>query len=172
MNTRTLLLTSWYFPHKIIRWQDAITMLYLNKADAVVDYSETVCSPSTTIPLPAVVRLRRHFGKVKRGVKFSRVNLFTRDDFRCQYCGDKKAMSKLTFDHVVPRSCGGRTEWNNIVAACRPCNSLKRNRTPDESGMFPHNAPRQPKSLPLMPPLIDAARAPLEWRDFLVMRAG
>ncbi len=168
MDKRTLLLTSWFFPHKVIRWQDAVTMLYLDKADGIVDYGEEIRSPSVTMKVPAVIRLRRNFGKVKRGVKFSRVNVFSRDGFRCQYCSRKGPMSKLTFDHVVPRSCGGRTEWTNIVTACQPCNAQKGGRTPDESGMFPINAPRQPKSLPLIGPLIDIARAPREWHDFLV----
>jgi 5-methylcytosine-specific restriction endonuclease McrA len=168
-NKRTLLLTSWFFPHKVIRWEDAVTMLYLEKADSVADYAECVRSPSVTMFLPAVIRLRRKIGKVKRGVKFSRINIFTRDGFRCQYCRAKLVMSRLTFDHVIPRASGGRTEWSNIVTACRPCNSRKRNRTPDESGMFPMKAAVQPKTLPLIGPRIDAEHAPQEWRDFLVV---
>jgi 5-methylcytosine-specific restriction endonuclease McrA len=166
---RTLLLTSWFFPHKVVRWEDAITMLYLGKADAIVSYGEKVSSPSVTMDVPAVIRLRRKIGKIKRGVKFSRINVFTRDEFRCQYCGVKHPMSKLTFDHVTPRSCGGRTEWRNIVSACRPCNHRKGSRTPDESGMFPLNEPMQPKTLPLRGPVIDASRAPREWHEFLVV---
>ena len=173
LNNRTLLLTSWFFPHRVIRWEHAITMLYLGKVDAIVNYRETVRSPSVVMALPAVIRLRRSFGKMKlRGaVKFSRWNVFTRDGFRCQYCGAKQPMSNLTFDHVIPRACGGRTEWTNIVTACRPCNGTKGSRTPDESGMFPLSEPMRPKSLPLTGPMIDIAQAPLEWRDFLVVTA-
>ena len=171
MMSRTLLLTSWFFPHKVIRWEDAVTMLYLSKADRVIDYEQEVHSPSVTMKLPAVIRLHRNIGRTKRGVRFSRVNVFTRDGFRCQYCGTKLPMSKLTYDHVTPRSCGGRTEWTNIVSACRPCNSRKRNRTPDQSGMFPHNPPKRPKSLPMTRPIIDTTHAPREWRDFLVVTA-
>lgn len=167
MTKRTLLLTSWYFPHKIIAWEDAVTMLFLGKADAVVDYEETVSSPSTTIAVPAVMRLRKSFHRRKQVVRFSRMNVFTRDGFRCQYCGQKFAMNKLTFDHVTPRAAGGRTEWSNIVTACRPCNARKGCRTPDRSGMFPLEAPRRPKSLPLTGPRVDASQAPQEWLDFL-----
>ena len=167
MNKRTLLLNAWYLPHKIIGWEDAVTMLYLGKADTVVDYDETVSSPSTTIAVPAVMRLRKSFGRRKPVVRFSRINVFARDGFRCQYCGDKFAMNKLTFDHVVPRAAGGRTEWTNIVSACRPCNARKGCRTTDRSGMFPLNPPRQPKSLPLIGPRVDRAQAPEEWFDFL-----
>ena len=169
MNRRTLLLTSWYFPHKVIRWEHAITLLYLGKADSVVDYGEEIRSPSVTMMVPAVLRLRRKVGKSKRGVRFSRINVFTRDGHRCQYCGERHVASKLTFDHVIPRAAGGRTEWTNIVTACRACNGRKRDRTPDESGMFPLVEPRQPKSLPLRGPVIDVHKAPREWRDFLVV---
>ena len=169
MNRRVLLLTSWFFPHKVIRWEHAITLLYLGKADSVVDYQEKVRSPSVSMSLPAVVRLRRNFGKVQHGVKFSRANVFARDGHRCQYCGQRFAVTKLTFDHVTPRSAGGRTEWTNIVSACRPCNARKRDRTPDESGMFPRVVARKPKALPLTGPFVDIAKAPREWRDFLVV---
>ena len=169
MSKRTLLLTSWFFPHKVIRWEDAVTMLYLGKADTVVDYDEVVRSPSTRMNVPAVIRLRRSFGKAKKAVRFSRINVFTRDGFRCQYCGKRFAMNQLTFDHVTPRAAGGRTEWDNIVTACRPCNGKKGARTPDTSGMFPLRAPVRPASLPLTGPFVDVARAPREWRDFLVV---
>lgn len=166
---RTLLLTSWFFPLKVIRWEDAVTMLFLDKADRVVDYDDEIRSPSVTMKVPAVIRLRRSVGRVKRSVKFSRINVFTRDHFRCQYCGQRFAIERLTYDHVLPRSSGGRTEWTNIVTACRACNEKKRNRTPDESGMFPLQPPRAPKTLPMTAPWIDIARAPAEWRDFLVV---
>src|SRR5690606_12093917 len=108
--------------------EDAVTLLYLGKADRVVDYADEIRSPSVTMKMPAVIRLRRSFGKVKRGVKFSRVNVFARDEHRCQYCGQRLAANKLTYDHVIPRSAGGRTEWTNIVTACRPCNARKADR--------------------------------------------
>ncbi len=165
---RTLLLTSWYFPHKVIRWEHAVTMLYLEKADRVIDYDEKISSPSITMQLPAVIRLRRQFGKFKRVARFSRYNVFVRDGFRCQYCRVKLPPTKLTYDHLIPRACGGRTEWTNIVTACRPCNFRKADRTPDEAGMFPATYPRQPRSLPLVAPFIDAARAPVQWHPFLV----
>ncbi|MEQ9322101.1 MAG: HNH endonuclease [Polyangiaceae bacterium] len=164
----TLLLTSWYFPHKVIRWEDAVTLVYLHKADAVVTYDEKISSPSVTMGKPAVIRLRKKHRMVQSGVKFSRQNVFTRDGFRCQYCTRRLPVGKLTYDHVIPRKRGGRTEWTNIVTACRPCNGKKGCRTPDEAGMFPKNVPVQPKSLPFGGPMIDPARAPREWHDFLV----
>jgi len=169
MTARTLVLTPWYFPHKVVSWQDAITLLYLGKVDVIVNYDDEVRSPSTTMQVPAVVRLKKKVATEKRGVKFSRINVYLRDDFTCSYCSTKLPMSKLTYDHVVPRSRGGRTVWENIVTACYGCNSKKANRTPDEIGMRPRKQPYRPASLPMLPPLIDPARAPAEWRDFCAM---
>ena len=166
MHTKTLVLTPWYFPHKVIRWEDAVTLSYLGKADVVVSYVDEIRSPSTTLRMPAVVRLRRKIDRAKPGVRFSRLNVYVRDAFTCAYCQLKLPMSKLTYDHVLPRSRGGRTEWENIVTACAPCNARKANKTPDESGMWPNKRPHRPTSLPLMPPLIDPDTAPAEWRDF------
>ncbi|MBK7578971.1 MAG: HNH endonuclease [Myxococcales bacterium] len=166
MHSRTLVLTHWYFPHKVIRWEDAITLVYLDKVDVVVSYTDELRSPSTTIRMPAVVRLRRSFATTKRGVKFSRQNVHVRDGFACVYCGAKPPRSSLTCDHVLPRSRGGRTDWENIVTACLACNGKKANKTPDESGMWPRKPAVRPISLPLQPPRIDPATAPIEWREF------
>ncbi|MBK7584519.1 MAG: HNH endonuclease [Myxococcales bacterium] len=166
MHTRTLVLTPWFFPHKVVRWEDAITLVYLSKVDVVIAYDDEIRSPSATFPMPAVVRLKRQISGQKRGVKFSRINVYVRDGFTCAYCEKKLPLRQLTYDHVLPRSRGGRTEWENIVTACTPCNAKKSNKTPDESGMWPRKRPCRPRSLPLMPPLIDPKTAPIEWRDF------
>jgi 5-methylcytosine-specific restriction endonuclease McrA len=164
---RTLLLTSWYLPYRILRWEDAVTLLWLEKAERLIDYDEIVRSPSIAMKLPAVLRLRRGVGRSKRSVRFSRVNVFVRDGHRCQYCGRRFAASALTYDHVLPRAAGGRTEWTNIVTACRPCNAQKGARTPDASGMFPLRRPVAPAALPVTAVHIDATEAPREWRPFV-----
>ncbi len=167
MTHKTLVLTPWYFPQAILRWQDAVTMLYLDKADVLVAYDAVVRSPSIELDVPAVVRMHRAPHNVKRGVKFSRINVYTRDKFTCQYCRQKFPSFLLSYDHVTPRCAGGRTEWANIVTACKPCNNKKAHRTCDEAGMWPLNAPIKPKALPLTAPAIDVESAPREWRDFL-----
>ena len=172
--SRTLVLTPWYFPHKVVSWQDAITLVYLSKVDVVVAYDEEVRSPSTSFRMPAVVRLKTKVATVKRGVKFSRVNVYLRDGFSCVYCSTKLPMSQLTYDHVVPRCRGGRTDWDNIVTACYACNAKKANKMPEDVGMRPRVAPYRPTTLPLVPPRIDPKTAPIEWRDFMraLPRAG
>ena len=77
-------------------------------------------------------------------------------------------LGALTYDHVIPRAQGGRTEWENIVTACYGCNARKGNRTPDQAGMFPLRDPVKPASLPLVPPRIDIASVPVEWRDYCI----
>jgi len=159
---RTLLLSAHYFPHKILRWQDAVTMIYKETVDVLVEYDEKISSPSVTIGAPAVIRLRKSIGRMKTGIKFSRVNVYTRDSYTCQYCQKRFSPNKLSFDHVSPRMAGGKTDWFNIVTACKSCNLLKGSRTCDESGMWPHNYPTRPKSLPFSPPKL-GDKLPEEW---------
>jgi 5-methylcytosine-specific restriction endonuclease McrA len=167
MYQRTLLLTPWYLPHKVLRWQDAVTMLFLEKADVVVEYDAVLRSPSMEMRAPAVIRARKASRRMKHGAKFCRVNVYTRDEFTCQYCGDRPSQRMLSYDHVVPRCAGGRTEWTNIVTACRPCNAKKGSFTCDEAGMWPRSKPKQPKALPVTGPFVEFEKAPDEWRDFL-----
>jgi len=168
MSERALLLTSWYFPVKIIHWHDAVKMIYEGTVDVVAEYDETISSPSVTWHMPAVIRLRRQIKNKKIGIKFSRVNVYTRDGFRCQYCGKGPLPARaLSYDHVVPRSSGGKTAWENIVTACKTCNSLKDSMSCDEAGMWPKKAPSKPRALPLTGPLVDLETAPEEWKPFL-----
>jgi len=166
METKVLVLTSWYMPIQIITWQEAITDLYLEKTEAVVSYRGTVSSPSTTMQIPAVVRIKKETSPIKRGIKYSRENVASRDRFHCQYCLKKFALAKLTIDHVFPSSRGGETTWENVAIACMPCNNRKANRTPQEAGMRLHTTPRKPHVLPLEPLRFGGA-APPEWEGFI-----
>jgi len=154
MTAQTLLLTPWYSPHKVICWQTAICLLFLGKVEVVDEYDEVVASPSMSMRVPAVVRLKRNIGSIKRGVKFSKINVLTRDGFKCQYCGKKGSIEELNYDHVVPRSHGGKTVWENIVTACYGCNSRKADRTPEQAGMTLLSTPHKPKTLPMAVPVI------------------
>jgi len=165
---RTLVLTSWFMPIQIVPWQDAITNLYLGKTARVIDYAETIRSPSVEMKLPAVVRNMREHPAKKRGIKFSRPNVAARDNYCCQYCLKKLSMGQLTYDHVFPRSRGGETTWNNIVTSCKACNSFKDDKTPSEAGMVLHCVPRCPASLPLEPLRLKGQTIPGEWRDFAI----
>jgi 5-methylcytosine-specific restriction endonuclease McrA len=167
MDRKTLLLTPWYLPAGVLRWQDAVKMRYEGTADVVAEYAEQIRSPSVTWHVPAVIRLRKLGKRDKRAVKFSRVNVYQRDGYRCQFCRKKFTAGDLSYDHVVPRSAGGRTCWQNIVTACKPCNTRKGNRTCDDAGMWPASEPVAPRSLPLRGPIIDRDSAPAEWLPFV-----
>lgn len=167
MEKRVLVLTNYFFPIQILRWQDAVRLICLDAVTVVAEYDEEIRSPSVTWKTPAVVRLRRSVTPKKRGIKFSRFNVYTRDKFCCQYCGDRRKQRELTYDHVVPRASGGRTTWENIVTACRPCNNHKGRRTCDDVGMWPLKTPVRPKSLPHVSPIADLECAPEEWHDYL-----
>jgi 5-methylcytosine-specific restriction endonuclease McrA len=167
MDRKTLLLSSNYFPIQVLHWTQAVKLKYEGTAEVVIEYDQEIRGASVTWRWPAVMRLVRESGENKRRVKFSRLNVYQRDRFTCQYCRRKCSWEELTFDHVIPRSRGGRTEFANIVAACQPCNSRKANRTSDESGMFPWHVPVRPTSLPQAAPRIDTATAPPEWDGFV-----
>lgn len=129
-----------YYPLSLWSWQDTIKAVFLDRVNIVSHYDRTVRSPSLEIKLPSVVSLKTYVKPVRKPA-FTRFNVFLRDRFSCQYCGLEE---ELTFDHVVPRSRGGTTTWENVVAACSPCNLRKGNLMPREAKMWPANAPHQP----------------------------
>lgn len=164
---QTLVLTQHYQPHGVISWQKAITMFFDGKVEVLEEYDEDIRSVSITVKMPAVVRLVRQVRHASRGVRFSRANVLARDGFRCQYCGREAPTRDLTFDHVVPRSQGGPTTWENIVTACRRCNTRKGCRTPKQAGMEPRKAPVRPKELPLLHfKLVLGRGVPDAWRSW------
>jgi 5-methylcytosine-specific restriction endonuclease McrA len=129
-----------YYPLSLWPWQEAVKAAFLDRVDIIAEYDHVVRSPTTTIRIPSVVVLRE-FVKPQKRVAFTRFNLFLRDEFSCQYCGAK---GDLTFDHVIPRSRGGITSWENVVAACGKCNLQKGSKTLDQAGVTLRKPPRQP----------------------------
>ena len=115
-----------YYPLSLWGWQDAIKAVFLDRVNIVSHYDSVVESPSFEMRLPSVVSLKAYV-RPSRQPAFTRFNVFLRDRFTCQYCGEHE---ELTFDHVVPRSKGGATTWENVVAACSPCNLRKADRLP------------------------------------------
>jgi 5-methylcytosine-specific restriction endonuclease McrA len=166
---QTLVLNASYEPLRIVSWQKAITLLFKDKVEVLAVHDREVRGVSIRIRLPSVLRLLQHV-RVKRAaamLPFSRSNVYARDNYRCQYCGDPFAASELTFDHVVPVARGGRKDWDNIVTCCIPCNRRKGDRLPDEAGMGLVRTPRRPH-LPMILTLTLARKpAPASWRDFL-----
>ncbi|MDG6093839.1 HNH endonuclease [Acetobacter sp. AN02] len=134
-----------YFPLSLWSWQDSVRAVCLDRVSVLSEYDHEVRSPSCSIRLPSVIALKEYVPAARKPA-FTRFNLFLRDNFSCQYCDDRLPAQDLTFDHVVPRSRGGRTTWENIVTACSSCNLLKGSRLPHEIRMFPRRKPSQPSS--------------------------
>ncbi len=129
-----------YYPLSLWSWQDAIKAVFLDRVNIVSHYDTMVRSPSFEMRLPSVVCLKSYV-KPARHPAFTRFNVFLRDRFTCQYCGSRE---DLTFDHVIPRSKGGQTTWENVVAACSPCNLRKGDRLPRDVEMWPAQKPFAP----------------------------
>ena len=118
------------------------------------------------LQVPRILRLTRFDRMPAQAVRFNRKNLFMRDDYTCQYCGRTEPTSKLSLDHVVPRSHGGPTNWENIVCCCLRCNSRKGGRTPKQARMQLKRQPARPRMNPLMVQSVDDPRYE-SWKTFL-----
>jgi 5-methylcytosine-specific restriction endonuclease McrA len=99
------------------------------------------------IAIPEIIVLMKYNKLPTRDVKYSRENVFHRDHYTCQYCGNVFHVKELTVDHILPRDLGGRTLWNNITTACKPCNNKKANKTPEKAGMVLLHKPTKPQWL-------------------------
>jgi len=121
---------------------------------------------SFKVKIPEVIVLTIFNGIHRRDIKFSRRNIFERDKNTCQYCGKKFKKWELTLDHVVPRSLGGRSTWENLVLACIACNVSKGNRMPDEVGMPLVRKPRKPRWIPYSTESFASVRKP-SWQRFV-----
>lgn len=133
-----------YFPLSTLSWDRAIKAVVEETVTVVAEYDTVARSPSTTMRLPSVVALKQYV-PTPPYVAFTRFNVFLRDRFQCQYCGEKRRAMDLTFDHVLPRCDGGETSWENIVAACWSCNMVK-----DNHRQQPIHFPRRPSARELM----------------------
>lgn len=157
-----------YFPLSLWSWQDTIKAVFLDRVTIISEYDSYIHSPSLTMRLPSVIALKDYVQQ-SRNPAFTRFNVFLRDRFSCQYCSREFQAQDLTFDHVVPRSLGGRTTWQNVVAACSRCNLAKANKLPKECGMKPRVEPIQPSTWQLQE---NGRKFPPNhlhhsWRDYL-----
>ena len=121
-----------YYPLSLWCWQDSVKSVFLDRVTIVSNYDRVIRSPSFNMKLPSVIALK-HFVSPQSNPNFTRFNVFLRDKFSCQYCGSG---DELTFDHLLPRSRGGKTNWDNVVTACSNCNVQKGGRLLTSSGML------------------------------------
>jgi len=157
-NSRCLVLNGDYSPLGIIDWKKALTWYmkydtHNSRSIEILDFYKDDYILGTNNkhhPIPCVVKTFKYYKLKNQEVNFSRKNLFLRDNFSCQYCGIKKDINKLTYDHVIPKSLWSDTKssatcWTNIVTACYDCNRKKGNKTPKQANMPLLNLPIVPK---------------------------
>lgn len=183
-----LVLNADYTLLEVTDWQRAVSLLFREKARLVEDYAgRFLHSPSVTMGMPAVI-VRSSYVKPKKQIRLSRKNLLARDFYTCQYCGDRPKkknggpnLEELTLDHVVPRAHarGGHvvlpwskkqirtTSWENLLTACRDCNSAKADQTPDQAGLKMKKLPKTPSSLDVAWISLFKYEIPAEWQLYL-----
>ena len=139
---RVLVLNQDYSPLTVCTAERAFLLIYADKAERVHDDPElTLRTVTSEFKIPSVIRLQKYIYVPYKSVLLSRQNIFKRDRHTCQYCGSPK---DLTLDHVLPSSRGGASTWHNLTTACKKCNSLKGDRTPEEAEMTLANPPFKP----------------------------
>lgn len=166
----TLVLNESWQPICRVSWRRAITLLWEGKVQIVEEYEDKwVRSVTVEIKVPSVIRFLKKVVGRRKGVRFSRENVYTRDKGRCQYCGKIVSRAEATYDHVKPRSQSGKTCWDNIVICCVPCNQKKGGRTPEQARMRLLSVPVKPKTLPntLRLTFIWDKNMPDSWRNWI-----
>ena len=165
----TLLLNASFEPLRVVPWQRAFVLVFQQKVEILEEYSTAISTVSRRFKVPAVIKLRRwvNLKRQRPVIRFSRANVYARDDFHCQYCYKKFPERELTLDHVHPVVRGGRKVWENIVTACIRCNQKKSDRTPEEVGLRLLTKPHIPQWLPGMYHSLRTKTAPDIWVPYL-----
>jgi 5-methylcytosine-specific restriction endonuclease McrA len=157
-----LVLNATYEPLGVVSARRAVILVLADKAEVVHGSDHAMHSEHLTVTIPSVVRLTTYVRvPVRRRAPLNRRAIFARDDARCQYCGG----TAESIDHVVPRSRGGGHEWENVVAACRPCNARKRDRLLSETSMALRRWPRAPRELTWV--TVAVGSVPTAWEPYL-----
>ena len=164
-NVNVLKLDSSFKPVEVISWQEAVVLTWLNKAWAVEYTDEWVHSAKKAFQIPSVIVLFRYIDEKFFSLPCTRKNILTRDEHQCQYCGNYFRESDLTIDHVIPRSKGGKNEWDNVVAACTDCNQQKSDYLLENSPVSLIRKPKKPSYRSLIKKRVGNANS--KWKEYL-----
>jgi 5-methylcytosine-specific restriction endonuclease McrA len=163
-----LVLNATYEPLNIVSVQRAVVLLLKEKAEVIEAAKTLLRAENFAINLPLVIRLVTFVPIPRRlPLPLSRRTVLARDLYTCQYCGGQPGKHELTVDHVVPRSRGGMTTWENVAAACGPCNRKKGDRMPEEAQMSLHSKPARPRFVAIM--LVGEANVHAAWQKYLTV---
>ena len=166
VSASVLVLNATYEPLSIVSVRRAVVLLLKEKAEIVEAAEAVLRSEHITLPVPLVIRLVTYVPVPRRlGLPVTRRTVLARDRYTCQYCGSQPGKAHLTVDHVVPRSRGGKTVWENVVIACGLCNRRKGDRTPEEAGMRLLSRPSRPRYVALV--LLEGAGQNSTWAKYL-----
>lgn len=166
MDSSVLVLNATYEPLNVVSVRRAIVLLLKEKAEVVEATEATLRSERTEYHYPLVIRLITYVRVPRQmGLPLTRRTVMARDQYMCQYCGTQPGKTYLTVDHVVPRSKGGLTVWENVVTACAACNQRKGNRTPHEANMILRSKPSRPRYIAIV--LLGHNNAPNVWHKYL-----
>jgi 5-methylcytosine-specific restriction endonuclease McrA len=170
---RALLLNSSYEPMKVVSWQRALLLWFQGKVEVLEYHNIFARSVRSSFQIPSVMRLKTYVRPRSYGaVRFCRENVYIRDEYTCQYCGERHTPKNLTLDHVIPASKQGPKSWTNVVTACRECNQRKANRTPQSARMPLLKEPVIPSWLPSPELEFKPGLAPESWLQYLQFQAG
>lgn len=177
-----LVLNKNWFPVAVSSAADALTKMYQSKAFAVDEETYAVMrfgewvergvqkgrlfvkTPSYPVQVPEIIVLSEYGEVPLRHMNYSKFSIFKRDKYTCQYCGSQPGRERVTIDHVVPKSRGGKTTWENCVTSCEPCNANKASATPDEVGMKLRSTPSRPEPMKILRAKIGGRKV---WRKFI-----
>ena len=166
LNRRVLVLNQSYEPLMVIGAKRAVILLLNEKVDSLENYREKIHSAYISLPLPSVIKLK-HYARIRRKeIVLSRKNILKRDNHTCQYCGVRSV--PMTIDHVISRKKGGEDTWDNLVAACVPCNTRKGNHSPREVQMALVKTPRKPTMILHLQKFVKQFQS--SWRPYLFMK--
>ena len=170
INLPVLVLNQSYEPLNICRVRRAVVLLYEGKAEMLENGSGFIHSATYSFPVPSVIRIERFIKRPRLVRKLTRLEVFHRDHYTCQYCG--KETRQLTLDHVIPRSRGGEHIWENVVCACIPCNRRKAGKTPTEARMklIRHPSPPHANTLFYIP--YHYLQTQHSWQKFLPVKSN
>jgi 5-methylcytosine-specific restriction endonuclease McrA len=165
INHPVLVLNQSYEPLTVCRARRAVVLIFQGKAEMIENGLGYIHTIDATIELPSVIRLAQLIRRPRRGRKMTRYEIFNRDKYACQYCGQKSR--HLTLDHVIPRYRGGEHTWENVVSACADCNRKKAGKTPREANMKLIRTPLPPTSNPLFVVPYHYLSQRDEWQKYL-----
>ncbi len=160
-----LVLNQSYEPLNVCRARRAINMIISGKAEMLENGAGYIHTANTIFPIPSVIKLAYLVKRPRPQPKLTRVEIFNRDHYTCQYCG--KISNQLTLDHVIPRYQSGRHTWENLVSACGPCNRKKAGRTPEQANMSLHKAPVRPAGNIYLNIPINFIQSQSHWQKYL-----